>query len=277
MRSAVSPLRSQVAVRSSGGRASPPIGASACRLLVALATGYLAVTGCDYSGYPLEATFCDDWCRVLRRTGCEQEPENCIRDCEGSLPSERCLALQSSLLDCYESMPADRFECVGQGFQSTVRPRPEICTEQRQALIRCEVPRVMECVDACAALAPSAPSMGGVVDAGAAPSLECPQPPFPCERLCWELDARFGRGRPTTQQAVDVTDDTDLAAIGAPLIRCAQERAAECRAGVSVMSDPATPVDSSALESTASDVLGPSWTAFFLECAGLPVDFGLFD
>jgi hypothetical protein len=235
-----------------------------------LATGFLAVTGCDYSSYPIAATFCDDWCRVMRRTGCEQEPENCIRDCESALPSDRCLGLQSSLLECYESTPADRFECVGQGFQSTVRPRPEICTEQRYGLIRCEVPRVMECVEACVAVEASEPASLEPSDASAASfdassTPRCPEPPFPCERLCWELDARFGRGRPTTLTSIDTSDDTDLAALGEPLVRCAEVRAAECRAG------DAAPT----IETTASASV--SWTSLFLECAGLPASLGLLD
>lgn len=251
-----------------------------CRLIIALATGYLAVTGCDYANeYPIEATFCDDWCRVLRRGGCEQEPENCVRDCESALPSDRCVGLQSSLLDCYESTPADRFECVGQGFQSTVRPRTEICTEQRHALIRCEVPRVMECVEACLTLDATDPSRPSSMDGGASgdagvPAAVCPEPPFPCERLCWELDAQFGRGRPTTQTPIDATDDTNLAAVGAPYIRCSQERAAECRAaGGRNGSDSADP----SLASNASEAFASSWIGLFLECAGLPVDLDLFD
>lgn len=235
--------------------------------------GYAAVTGCDYANeYPIEATFCDDWCRVLRRSGCDQEPENCVRDCESALPSDRCMGLQSSLLACYESTPADRFECVGQGFQSTVRPTPDICTEQRHALIRCEVPRVMECVEACLEIDAMALASGGSgaavtgADAGATEA-SCPEPPFPCERLCWELDAQFGRGRPTTLTTVDATDDTDLAAIGAPVIRCAEERAAECRAagGLGQAAD------------GPSAIVRSSWTGLFLECAGLPVDLEPFD
>jgi hypothetical protein len=192
-----------------------------------------------------------------------------VRDCESALPSDRCFGLQSSLLECYQSVPADRFECVEQGFQSTVRPLPEICTEQRHALIRCEVPRVMQCVDACIALdAMGASSV--LADAGAlAPSLPeaalCPEPPFPCERLCWELDARFGRGQPTTLRDVDRSDDTDLRAIGEPLIRCAEQRAAECRAG-------GLPADAG---SGSSGRL--SWTSAFLDCAGLPADPSVLD
>jgi hypothetical protein len=120
----------------------------------------------------------------------------------------------------------------------------------------------MECVEACAALDASDPA--ATPDAGAAPAAQagaCPEPPFPCERLCWELDARFGRGEATTlDMTIDRSDDTDLASLGGPLIRCAQARAAECRSGVI----PAPPE-------------GVSWTALFLECAGLPVDFDAFD
>lgn len=130
----------------------------------------------------------------------------------------------------------------------------------------------MDCVEACAALDASDPSLVLAPDAGALSleamsseaAVDCATPPFPCERMCWELDARFGRGRPTTLTSIDTSDDTDLAAIGEPLIRCAQARAAECRAGE--------------LPPAASAVPGAtSWTGLFLECAGLPVDFDLFD
>jgi hypothetical protein len=126
----------------------------------------------------------------------------------------------------------------------------------------------MECVEACEELDASDPSRASA-DAGAAVSSECPEPPFPCERLCWELDARFGRGRPTTLASIDATDDTDLAAIGEPYMRCAQQRAAECRAGVGSSSSPAS--------SELSPGLATSWTGLFLECAGLPPDFDAFD
>jgi hypothetical protein len=128
----------------------------------------------------------------------------------------------------------------------------------------------MECVDACLALDatdPASPSSVDVApsqDAGVTATV-CPEPPFPCERLCWELDAQFGRGRPTTLTAVDTTNDTDLAAIGAPYIRCARERAAECRAAGGIAG------------SDGSDPFATSWTGLFLECAGLPVDLDLLD
>ena len=134
----------------------------------------------------------------------------------------------------------------------------------------------MDCVEACVALDASDPSLPPASDAGALSGVEamsgvggeaaseCAEPPFPCERLCWELDARFGRGRPTTLTSIDTSDDTDLAAIGEPLIRCAQARAAECRAGELPPATSAVPG-------------GTSWTGLFLACAGLPVDFDPFD
>jgi hypothetical protein len=226
----------------------------------------LGFTGCDYNQYPIEASFCDDWCRTMRRTGCEQEPENCIRDCESALPSDRCLPLQSSLLTCYQAVSPDQFECAGQGFQSTVRPRPEICRPERDALIACEVPPVKECIDVCRELDASNPFVGA--DAGAASSEDgaaagCPDGPVPCERLCWELDARFGRGVAERGMRVTATSDVDLAALGEPYVRCAQEGAASCRNGAAA----------------GDSEQGPrvSWTSLFLECAGLPLDLDLFD
>jgi hypothetical protein len=128
----------------------------------------------------------------------------------------------------------------------------------------------MECVDACVAVEASEPASLELSDASAtsfdaSSTPRCPEPPFPCERLCWELDARFGRGRSTTLTSIDTSDDTDLATIGEPLVRCAEARAAECRA------DDAAP----AIESTPDASL--SWTSLFLECAGLPASLGLLD
>jgi hypothetical protein len=134
----------------------------------------------------------------------------------------------------------------------------------------------MECVEACEELDATDPSRVGA-DAGApGVSSECPEPPFPCERLCWELDARFGRGRPTNLTSIDATDDTNLAAIGEPYMRCAQQRAAECRAGVDSRGAP-DGGSSAAGSSELPASFATSWTGLFLECAGLPPDFDAFD
>jgi hypothetical protein len=62
---------------------------------------------------------------------------------------------------------------------------------------------------------------------------------------------------------VTATSDVDLAALGEPYVRCAQEGAASCRNGAA----------------GGDSEQGPrvSWTSLFLECAGLPLDLDLFD
>jgi hypothetical protein len=224
------------------------------RVSVAVGAGNAAVTGCDYSEYPIEASFCDDWCRTLRRTPCDQEPENCIRDCEASLPSARCFERQVTLLDCYQQTAPEQLVCVDQGFQGQVRPMPEICTADRDALIECEAPRVKACIDACRALDAEDP-----VSADEAEAAEiCPESPIPCERLCWEIDARaelLGEG---------IGDDADLTALGRPLITCARDGARSC-------------IQNAAGAPPMNDGSGTSWTGLFLECAGLPASFDLFD
>lgn len=135
----------------------------------------------------------------------------------------------------------------------------------------------MECIEACEQLDASAPSQPGS-DAGA-PAVDsgCPEPPFPCERLCWELDARFGRGRPTTLTRIDLSDDTNLAAIGEPYMRCAQQKAAGCRAGAGMLGVVDAGSASAAGTSQLPASFATSWTGLFLECAGLPPDFDALD
>lgn len=178
------------------------------------------------------------------------------------------MPLQQTLLECYTAAPPDQFACVGGGFQSSVRPQPEICSPERDALVACEVPSVFECITACRAFDVSPLEMPEAVDApepsiradGTSELGPCPEPPLPCERLCWELDARFGRGVPERGMRAQSGSSADLAARAAPVISCAVERAQQCR--VAPPPDGEPPL---------------SWTRSFLECAGLPIDFDLFD
>jgi hypothetical protein len=221
---------------------------------LALGAGNAAVTSCDYSEYPIEASFCDDWCRTLRRTPCDQEPENCIRDCEASLPSARCFDRQVTLLECYQQTPPEQLVCVDQGFQGQVRPMPEICTADRDALIECEAPRVKACIDACRELDAEDP-----VSAADGPGAEsCPESPVPCERLCWEIDARAELLGDFAGQMADLTT------LGRPLISCARDGARSC-------------IDDAAGAPPTEDAPVTSWTSLFLECAGLPAGFDFFD
>lgn len=188
--------------------------------VAALGVGSVVVTACDYDEYPGEASFCDDWCRTLRRTSCEQEPENCVRDCERALPSAACFPHQLTLLDCYRSTPSDQFVCVDQGFQGQIRPLPEICRPERDVLIACEAPNVLSCIEACRELDAADPVLA-TDPPGEAP---CPISPLPCERLCWTLDAALSSEMP----AVVSESPSNLTALGAPLIACAHDGARRC-------------------------------------------------
>jgi hypothetical protein len=105
---------------------------------------------------------------------------------------------------------------------------------------------VLACIDACAALDSSGVS-AAAPDAGVRAQGRCPEPPFPCERLCWELEARGG-----------ASGEADLVELGAPAIRCALQRASECHAAAAA----------GALLPGAAEAEPVSWTRAFLECAG---------
>jgi hypothetical protein len=206
--------------------------------------GSVVVTACDYDEYPIEASFCDDWCQTLRRTSCDQEPENCVRDCERALPSAACLSHQATLLDCYRSTPSDQLVCVDQGFQGQIRPMPEICRPERDALVACAAPRVLSCIELCRELDAADP----VVASDSTAEAPCPVSPLPCERLCWTLDAIVSGEAPQGPDASPI----DARALGAPLITCAHEGARRCW-------------ETAALPDAA--LARVSWTDVLLECA----------
>jgi hypothetical protein len=217
------------------------------RGVAALALGSILVTACEYDEYPVEASFCDDWCHTLRRTSCDQEPENCVRDCERALPSAACFELQVTLLDCYRGTPAAQLVCVDSGFQGEIRPRPEICTPERDALIECEAPRIQACIDACRELDAADPVVAGP------PEAHCPVSPMPCERLCWTIDDLASGS--AVGQLIE-SGSADLSTLGAPLIDCARAGARECwQAAESVAPE------------EAAELPRVSWTSVFFECA----------
>jgi hypothetical protein len=65
--------------------------------------------------YPLEPTRCDAWCRATMRAGCEYDwPDTCVVDCENLglvPPGEECGQLFDKLVDCFQSVPDDKFHC----------------------------------------------------------------------------------------------------------------------------------------------------------------------
>lgn len=162
---------------------------------------------------------------------------------------------QVTLLECYRATPPDQLVCVDQGFQDEVRPRPEICTIERDALIACEAPRVMECITACRELDAADP----VVASSPLEAELCPESPLPCERLCWEIESlAAGEGFGSAPSA---GGSVDLVELGAPFVACARERARRCQAEVASGVEPPRLV----------------WTGALLECAGLSAELDLLD
>jgi hypothetical protein len=201
--------------------------ARACVVIGLFAVGLtpLALTRCDYSDYPLEPTFCDDWCFTLRRVACDQEPENCVRDCEADR-EPRCAAEHEQLRACYAASPPESFSCVGQGFGSDIRPREGVCQSERDALIACAAPDEYACVRMCREVDAAQPPED---ETPLADPEDCPSREIPCGNLCRRLSdgdiaeavAGLGGGLdedepPTVEQARSV-------------LECAADAARECR------------------------------------------------
>lgn len=152
---------------------------------------------CRDQTYPLEPTFCDDWCRATLVASCDEDPEDCVENCELTKASGDCFTLQAGLLSCYEGADRDAFACAGEGFRSEVRVRPDVCASERDALFECVSPGIGQCLTLCRTaqgeqLANATLTTTGQVvfdppeeSAGAAAS--CPSITQPCEELCWSM------------------------------------------------------------------------------------------
>lgn len=174
---------------------------------------------CDYTDYPLKPTFCDDWCRVLLRSNCEQEPENCVRVCEQSVTPAECLEPQATLLRCYDATPPTEFVCSGRGFQQLARPEERVCQPERDALIDCAYPEVRLCLDVCRAAEAGYADAGS--DADPASGRICPSRNIPCDSLCWAAQ----------RELAELRDASGLRTLADAIMACAVRRAEACRSG----------------------------------------------
>ncbi len=166
------------------------------------------LSGCKEE-YPLEPTFCDDWCRATRKN-CDP-PANCVSDCELTKSSDDCFELQRDLLECYERDP-DVIMCVGEGFGERAVVKDHACRKQRDALFECEAPGIGACLQLCRvtqeeqikniAETPVDMPMADEADAGA-PS--CPSLDDSCEAICWTLFSFNSAG--LANAGVTVEDD----------------------------------------------------------------------
>ncbi len=195
----------------------------------------------EYSGSP---TFCDDWCQAFLRKDCEQEPENCVRGCERSLPEEPCLSLQRELLDCYRAASPDDFVCSGSGFRAQALPKESTCQAPRDALIECAFPDVRLCLDVCRAVEAAAVSDAGDADAGTQSSTRlCPSEDIPCDSICWIAGSYLSS---PSDAGADATDDRSFGGRNpfgdnaSQLIDCALNKADLCRRGQPTSPDAGT-------------------------------------
>ena len=136
----------------------------------------IVAPSCDYNSYPLDPTFCDDWCRATLRADCEDDrPEACVGRCEHGFSFARCSSELRELEGCYKSASDDEFLCSPVG---TSIPRPDTCSEARDAWLACEAPEVRACVEFCRPI--YEPGVEHL-------KRECPElvPDLTCEDLCW--------------------------------------------------------------------------------------------
>jgi hypothetical protein len=153
----------------------------------------LLVAGCD-TVYPLEPTFCDDWCRATLRAGCDEEPENCVRECEQNRVDASCVKLQQSLLECYQRAEDSAFTCVEVGFGNATRVAGGECQSERDALFECEAPGIGACLVTCRNIQANqqAQADGSAEPSSAETMNACPALDVPCESACWNLTLLAG-------------------------------------------------------------------------------------
>ena len=237
--------------------------------LFAVASVAVWATDCDPDAYPIEPTFCDDWCRVLLRSGCDQEPENCVRTCEQSRPARECHELERELLRCYAAASPREFVCSGFGFQEIARPEERVCRTERDGLIDCAYPEVKLCLDVCRVVEITF-AADADVDARPPSGRICPSYDIPCDSICWAARSGFFESRPDAARSgldaspADASAGSDagsgLGELADNLIACAIGRAEACRSE--------DPEDAGDAGSDGGARRGnANWSSVLLECA----------
>src|SRR5262245_1271898 len=104
----------------------------------------LSLSACE-AGYPSTPTACDDYCLAEKRANCdEDQPADCVRDCELELGRGTCRAALQALSACYAKREDSDFFC--EDGQSQVR---DVCLAERRALDECLLPGSGSCFDEC--------------------------------------------------------------------------------------------------------------------------------
>lgn len=189
--------------------------------LVLGVTSVGAATHCS-NEYPIAPTFCDEFCHATLRSGCDTEPDNCVRECELQAVGPACEPKQQALLRCYQRADEQAFEC---SRFSSPRVKGGVCQTERDAMLTCELPPMQQCLAVCRPYqALLDERVQSPVDAGVTQS--CALLRQSCEGICWNLlsigslNARDLDGAAPAPLMIpeDVTP-TELLAEVAPLLR----------------------------------------------------------
>ena len=115
---------------------------------------------CESYEYPIDPTFCDDWCRATMRADCEgDQPDVCVRDCNTLDVAKNCRQLEQELLDCYAEKQAADFSCFAEGEEDPKStPNAGVCEAEKQAFDDCQNADFTDCQDRCAKLVAEAQS-----------------------------------------------------------------------------------------------------------------------
>lgn len=171
-------------------------------LIWSLALGLLV--GCQ-NDYPVEPTFCDDWCLALEGTACSDEPAVCVRRCEEGLATGDCALAQRDLLGCYQHSDKAIFTC-SDGEQ---RVRDGFCQNERDALYECSQPGIGECLSSCRVLQTTLSE--GPTDASTdRPDVACQVRGQSCEKICWALVSAARAGNSIDVDRANWPDAGDL-------------------------------------------------------------------
>jgi hypothetical protein len=112
--------------------------------LLLAATAFVAFA---CSEYPLPPTDCDDWCFATQH-GCEDDdPADCVRECEeerATREARACDAPFHVLTACYRENPSAAFACRG----NVTRPIAG-CQDQRRDFVACMAPGGRLCFEQC--------------------------------------------------------------------------------------------------------------------------------
>jgi hypothetical protein len=148
---------------------------------------FLVLSGCQSTGYTLEATRCDGYCASLQRLHCaSDDPADCVAGCEqGAHPwfgePDPCDADIDAWIECMRQAPESDFSCLA----DHTTPRPDTCRREQEQIGACRQPVQALSAQVCLAWVAACSQDGGsptTADGGLPPTLVCA--PVVAESAC---------------------------------------------------------------------------------------------